>query len=60
MRSRVIGMSRTRTPAALNSALPMAAATGPWVPSPAPTAGNSGRLISATSTSGTSVNDKIG
>ncbi len=41
--SAVIGISRTRTPIASNTALPIAAATGPCVASPAPTDGASGR-----------------
>ena len=36
MRSRVSGRSRTRTPAASATALPIAPATGPWAISPAP------------------------
>ena len=36
MRSRVIGRSRTRTPSAWNTALPIAAAVGPCAASPAP------------------------
>ena len=58
--SGVIGMARTRTPIALNTALPIAAPTGPWAASPAPTEGHSGREIRAISTSGTSENVRIG
>ena len=36
MRSRVMGRSRTRTPSASKTALPMAAAVGPCAASPAP------------------------
>ena len=47
--SRVIGRSRTRTPSASNTALAIAAVTGPWAASPAPTGSISGRWISSTS-----------
>ena len=47
--SRVIGRLRTRTPSASNTALAIAAVTGPWAASPAPTGSISGRWISSTS-----------
>src|SRR5262245_28989598 len=60
IRSRVIGRSRTRTPSASNTALAMAAVTGPWAASPAPTGSISDRWMTSTSTSGTSLKRRIG
>src|SRR5579863_117340 len=59
-RLRVIGRSRTRTPSASNTALAIAAVTGPCAASPAPTGSISGREITSTSTSGTSLKRRIG
>ena len=42
--SRVIGRSRTRTPRQSNTALAIAAVTGPWAASPAPTGSSSSPL----------------
>src|SRR5207237_8397532 len=58
--SRVMGRFRTRTPSASNTALAMAAVTGPCAASPAPTGSISTRWISSTSTSGTSLKRRIG
>src|SRR5689334_5994464 len=59
-RSRVIGRSRTRKPSASNTALAIAAVTGPCAASPAPTGSMSGRDITSTFTSGTSLKRRIG
>src|SRR5215471_2252028 len=56
----VKGPSRKRKPVASKIALPMAAANGIVAGSPAPNGAISGRLISTTSRSGTSVNLRIG
>src|SRR6202011_1710039 len=58
--SRVIGRWRTRTPSASNTALAIAAVTGPCAASPAPTGSMSGRDITSTCTSGTSLKRRIG
>src|SRR5712691_7141541 len=58
--SRVIGRLRTRTPSASNTALAIAAVTGPWAASPAPTGSLSGRWMISTCTSGTSLKRRIG
>src|SRR6185437_786688 len=58
--SRVIGRSRTRTLNASNTALAIAAVTGPWAASPAPTGSISGRWMISTWTSGTSLKRRIG
>ena len=62
MRSRVSGISRIRVPRACETALPMAAAVGPPVTSPAPSGTSSLVLISSMSISGTSLNlqDRVG
>src|SRR4029077_9365225 len=59
-RSRVIGRWRTRNPSASNTALAIAAVTGPCAASPAPTGSMSGRDITSTCTSGTSLKRRIG
>src|SRR5581483_11715547 len=59
-RSRVIGRSRTRTPSASKTAFAIAAVTGPWAASPAPTGSTSGRDNTSTVTSGTSEKRRIG
>src|ERR1700724_2085905 len=59
-RSRVIGRLRTRNPSASNTALAIAAVTGPCAASPAPTGSMSGRDITSTCTSGTSLKRRIG
>src|SRR5882724_817982 len=58
--SRVIGRLRTRTPRQSNTALAIAAVTGPCAASPAPTGSTSGRWITSTCTAGTSLKRKIG
>ena len=58
--SRVIGRSRTRTPTASATAFAIAADTGPLASSPAPMLGSSGRSMTLTTTSGTSLNRRIG
>src|SRR5882762_2301752 len=58
--SRVIGRLRTRTPSASNTALAIAAVTGPCAASPAPTGSLSGRWMTSTCTSGTSPKRRIG
>src|SRR6185436_4512343 len=58
--SRVIGRFLTRTPSASNTALAIAAVTGPCAASPAPTGSISDLWISSTSISGTSLKRRIG
>src|SRR5262249_39476365 len=58
--SRVIGRLRTRTPRQSNTALAIAAVTGPSAASPAPTGSISERWITRTSTCGVSENVRIG
>src|SRR5262249_21363187 len=58
--SRVSGRSRTRVPVASASALPIAAATGPWAISPAPVSGCPGAATIRTATPGASVHRSTG
>src|SRR6478735_3432489 len=58
--SRVIGRVRTRAPRQSNTALAIAAVTGPCAASPAPTGSISERWINSMSTSGTSLKRRIG
>src|SRR5262249_12979276 len=58
--SRVIGNRHTRTPSASNTALAIAAVTGPCAASPAPTGSLSLRWTNSTSTSGTSLKRSTG
>src|SRR5262249_16707807 len=58
--SRVLGRWRARPPRQSNTALAIAAVTGPCAASPAPTGSISGRWITSTSTCGTSENFRIG
>ncbi len=60
MASRVMGMCRTRTPMASNTALAMAAAVGPCEASPAPRDGVPAVAQISMSTAGTSAKVRMG